>query len=143
MVSFLTNCPQCGVMIPKDTPCPDCRLSDRGQQEIESDQATAVEFARRMKVHTRNYTIFMILMFVAGLVSLLTAGMWSAVIYRGDVRAFLLIGVLTVFAGGLNLFLWFSKSFFPLDVHCPACELRLEDLGIVEHCCPSCSAYLR
>lgn len=144
MVSFFTNCPECGAMIAKDSPCPACDWSEQSQQEgAVSDQAFVQEFAQRMKVHTRNYLIFMLLMFAAGFVSLLTAIMWFLVIYQGDIGAFLMIGVLTVCTGGLNLMLWFSKKVFPTDIFCPACNLHLVDMDMVDHSCPSCSAHLR
>jgi hypothetical protein len=131
-------------MIAKGSPCPECDWSEQSQQEgAVSDQVIMQEFARRMTVHARNYFIFMLLMFAAGLVSLLTAVMWCLVIYTGDIGAFLMVGVLTVFTGGLNVFLWFSKKFFPVDIFCPACNLHLEDLDMVDRACPSCSARLR
>ena len=143
MVSFLTNCPECGAMIAKDTACPECDWSDQNQEDAVIDQATMLEFARRMRVHARNYVLFMVLMFAAGLVSLLTVVMWFFVIYRGHIGAFVMVGVLTVFTGGLNTLLWFSKKVFPVDVFCPACNLQLLDLEMVDRCCPSCSAHLR
>lgn len=143
MVSFLMNCPQCGVMIPKDRPCPDCHWSDRDEGTAVSDQSIVREFARRLRKHSRNYAIFMMLMFASGLVSLLTAVMWCLVIYRGSTGAFLLVGVLTVATGILNALLYCSKKLFPVDVLCPACDLHLQDPSLVDHDCPSCGALLR
>ncbi len=130
-------------MIAKDSRCPECDWSGGTREDTVSGEATVQEFARRMKVHARNYLIFMMLMLIAGLVSLLTAGMWAFVIYRGNVGAFVLIGVLTLVAGGLNALLWFSRKVFPVDVFCPACNLHLVDLDMVDRYCPSCAVHLR
>ncbi len=108
-----------------------------------SGEATVQEFTRRIKVHARNNLIFMMLMLVAGLVSLVTAGMWILVIYRGNLGMLVLIGLLTLVAGGLNALLWFSRKVFPVDVFCPACDVHLMDLDMVDRSCPSCAVDLR
>jgi len=142
MSSFLMKCPQCSTMIAKGNPCPDCNWSDKGEEERQADLHLAEEFARRQKTHTRNYAVYMVLMIGTGLIGLLTAYMWFRFIYFGDVVAFVRIGLLTVLTAGLGVVLKFSKKICPIDLNCPACNVRLDQLGVPTDQCPSCSAQL-
>jgi hypothetical protein len=141
--SFLMNCPQCGLMIPKGGPCAECHWSENAGAAKDSDQDTVRVFAAGRRVHVRNYAIFMVLAFATGLVSLVTAGMWIKVIYFGDVVAFLLIGLLTAVSAILGATTGCAKRLFPVDLNCPSCEIRLDELGIDGDHCPNCSARLK
>ena len=141
--SFLMNCPQCGVMIPRDSVCTDCHWSEQGEAEGDTGQDFVQEFAARRQTHYRNYAIFVGLKFAAGFIGLITAVMWFMVIYRGSVVAFVLVGLFTVAAGLLGALTAYAKKLFPFDLHCPSCEIRLDELGTDGDHCPSCSALLQ
>jgi hypothetical protein len=130
-------------MIPKDGPCPDCHWSDKGEAGAELDRDTVLAFALGRKKHTRNYAIFMVLIFATGFVGLVTAVMWFRVIYSGSLIAFVAIGLLTVATGILSVVLAWAKKVFPVDLNCPSCDIRLDELGALGSHCPSCSALLQ
>ena len=85
----------------------------------------------------------MVLAFATALVAMLTACMWFRFMYFGSVGAFLMIGVLTLFAGGLSVVTAFSKKLFPTALNCPACEIRVDELGLDGNHCPNCSVQLK
>ena len=141
--SFLMDCPQCGSTIPKGGPCAGCHWSENAEAAGDSDQDTVRAFAARRQVHLRNYAIFMILMFATGLVGLITAAMWVKVIYFGDLVAFVLIGFLTAATGILGVMLACARRLFPVDLNCPSCNIRLDELGTDCDHCPNCSVQLK
>jgi len=141
--SFLMDCPQCGSMIPKGGPCPECHWSENAAAAEDSDREMVGSFAARRRVHVRNYAIFMVLALTTGLVSLITAFMWIRVIYLGDILAFVLIGLLTVASGILGVTTSCAKKLFPVDLNCPSCEIRLDELGTDGDHCPNCGARLK
>jgi hypothetical protein len=141
--SFLMNCPQCGLMIPKGGPCAECHWSENAGTAKDSDQDMVRAFAARRQVHLRNYAIFMVLTFATGLVSLITAFMWFKVIYFGDLVAFVLIGLLTAATGILGVTTACAKKLLPVDLNCPSCDIRLDELGTDGDHCPNCSARLK
>lgn len=143
MVSFFMSCPQCGASIPKDGPCTACNWSDRGEDAAVIDQATVEAYALRFRTHATNYAVYMVLMFGTGLLGVLTAYMWWRVIYTGSVGAFLMIGLLTVATGMSSVVLFFAKKLFPVDLNCPACNIRLDEVGTNGNHCPNCSAQLK
>jgi hypothetical protein len=85
----------------------------------------------------------MVLVLATGLVALLTSGMWFRLMYLGDWSAILSIGLLTVATGILSVLLACAKKLFPVDLNCPSCEVRLDELGALGKHCPSCSALLK
>ena len=143
MTSLLMDCPQCGLTIPNGGPCADCHWSENAEAARDSDQDMVQAFAARRRVHVRNYTIFMVLAFAAGLVALITAVMWFMVIYFGDLVAFVSIGFLTLAAGILGAMATCAKKWFPVDLNCPSCDIRLDELGTDGGHCPNCSARLQ
>lgn len=143
MTSMLTRCPECGVTYAKDTVCPDCGYSDRGEAGVEQDRETVTAFAERLRVHRRNYAAYMVLMFATGLFGMFTSYLWLKVIFTGDVIAFVLIGVCTVLTGISTLLLIFSEKFLPKHLNCPQCEMSLDELGFEGTTCPGCTALLR
>lgn len=145
-MSMLRKCEQCHAMIAKGQPCPECHWHDAEEQEEGAPPPpveTLHEFARREATHMRNYMFYMVTMIGTGLVGLLTAIMWFRFIFFGDIRAFLLIVVLSVVTGGLGLLVKFFNYVCPTALHCPACELRLDQLGTIAPHCPNCSAQLK
>ena len=143
MKSFLIDCPQCGVMIAKDMPCPECQWVDQGDDSAEKDRLTMQLFSRRMRIHKRNYAVFMILTLATGLIGMLTAVMWALVIYRGSLIALVGVGLMTVLSGVLAVLLFCSKKLFPTELYCPACDIQLDQLGTIGAKCPSCYAQLK
>ena len=143
MVSFLRNCPQCGSMIAKDGPCPDCHWTDKVQEDETLDYEIALEFSRREKIATRNYAIFMVLMLGTGLIGLLTAAAWLKLIFTGDIFALIWIVLFTILTGGLSVMLALSKKLFPTHLNCPTCGIPLEELPADASHCPSCNIQLR
>ena len=143
MVSFLMKCPQCVAMIPKGGPCPDCHWSEKHEGDVPTDQGTMLEFARRQKIHTRNYGVFMMLTLGTGLIGLLTAIMWIFVIYNGSLIAFFLVALFTVLTGVLSVVLAMSRKLFPVNLNCPSCDIGLEELMMSGDHCPSCDVQLK
>ncbi len=141
--SFLMSCPQCSLTIPKGGPCADCHWSENAGAAKDSNQDMARAYAARRRVHLRNYVIFMFLAFTTALVGLITAFMWIRVIYLGDVLAFMLIGFLTVATGILGVVTACARKFLPVDLNCPSCSIRLDELGTDGVHCPNCSAQLK
>jgi len=142
-MSFLANCPQCNSMIPKGGPCSECHWSEHAEAAGVSEEDVVRAFAARRRVHVRNYAIFMALALTAGFVSLLTAVMWFRVIYMGSVVAFFLIGFLTVASGLLAVATACIKKLFPVDLNCPCCDTRVDEVGTDGGHCPNCSARLQ
>jgi ssDNA-binding Zn-finger/Zn-ribbon topoisomerase 1 len=145
VATFLVTCPKCRAMIAKDMPCPDCHWSEAAECEGDEQPVGDVqrEFARRESIHKRNYLTFMVIMLATGFVSLLTAVMWFRFIYRGSILAFFLIILLTVATAALGVTLKFAKKWFPVDLNCPACNVRLDQLGVSGTDCPACSTRLK
>lgn len=144
MTSFLATCQRCGTTIAKGSPCPDCRWSEDGPSSdvSASHDDTLTDFALRYQVHKRNYLVFMLLSFTAGLIGLITAVMWAMVIFRGSLLAFISIGFFTILTGVLAGFSYLARQWMPYELNCPNCEIRLDELGPVPSVCPSCSAQL-
>jgi hypothetical protein len=103
---------------------------------------SAVEFAARKKIHERNSIISMLLMMTTGLFGVLTAAMWALFIYRGNIFAFFMIGVFTVLTTIVGFAIKFSRRHFPIELCCPGCEVRLDNLGMKTETCPSCGTLL-
>jgi len=141
--SFLMDCPECGLTIPKGGPCEECHWSENAEAARDSDQDLVRAYAARRRVHVRNFAIFMVLVLAAGFVALITALMWFLVIYFGDLQAFLLIGFLTVASAILGAGAACAKKLFPVDLNCPSCNIRLDELGTDGDHCPNCRARLK
>lgn len=141
-VSMFSKCPQCGATIVKDTPCPDCRFQENAPP-AEQQSNLIEEYASRRQKHTQNYTIFMVMMFALGLVGLLCAWCWFLMIFRGSVLAFVGIVIFTITMAVLGYMLKISKTLFPTEFTCPACNVRLDEMPLNEGHCPGCSVKLR
>lgn len=141
--SFLMDCPACGLTIPKGGPCEDCHWSENAEAAGDSGQDLVRVFASRRRVHVVNYAIFMVLALVAGFVAMITAVMWFLVIYFGDIQAFLLIGFLTGVSAILGVVAACAKKLFPVDLNCPSCSIRLDELGTDGGLCPNCRVRLK
>jgi hypothetical protein len=143
MASLLMPCPQCRSMIAKGYPCPDCNWSEQVESDGTPDADFVAEYAHREKMHLRNYTLYMILMLGTGLVGALTAYMWFRFMYMGSIRAFIMVGFLTILTAGLGVAVKFSGNFWPTRFNCPACDVRLDQIGLSGESCPGCSIRLK
>ena len=143
MASMLMDCPQCHAMIAKGTICPECRWSEKSEDEEHVDQDHRLEFARREDIHNRNYLIFMVLKIATGLVAMFTGFMWFRFIYLGNIAALFWIVLLTLLTAGLGFLLTCAKKFFPTDLNCPGCDFQVDKLGIATSDCPSCGIPLK
>ena len=130
-------------MIPKGGPCPDCHWTENAETATGYNLDMVREHAARRQVHGQNYAIFMVLAFVAGFVSLITAIMWIRLIYLGDIGAFFMIGFLTVASGILAGVAACAKKLFPIELNCPSCDIRLDELGTIGDHCPNCDTQLK
>jgi hypothetical protein len=139
--SLFGQCPSCGATIPKGTPCPSCHHAENAPP-AEQQQSVMEEYARRKQTHTQNYTIFMVLMFVLGVVGLLSAYCWFRTIFRGDVLCFFFALILGAIGAGIGYVLKLSKKFLPTEYQCPACNIRLDEMPLNDGHCPGCSAKL-
>ncbi len=141
--SFLMSCPQCGLTIPKGGPCADCHWSENAGAANDSNQNMVRAYAARRRAHLRNYAIFMALAFTTAMVGLITAIMWFKFIYLGDIIAFVRIGFLTVATGILGVVAACARKWLPVDLNCPSCNVRLDELGTDGDYCPNCSTQLK
>lgn len=139
--SYLINCPQCGLMIPKDDSCANCHWSENAETARESKQKMVRSFAARRRIHVRNYAIFMALEFAAGLVGLITALLLVMVFYLRNI-GLVLVGCSLAATGILGAIAACARKLFPIDLNCPACEIRLDELGTGGNLCPNCDAQL-
>jgi hypothetical protein len=159
-MNFLVNCARCGNWIARGSVCPNCHYEgDQPKEESNPDDPEAppkpnyaVEYWRRHRRHMRNYTIFMGLILLTALVAIYTAYLWYRVIYTPhspfgpglwNIAAFILVGlanVVTLIMGGL---IAASKRLFPREMYCPACNVRLDELGLTRGRCPGCNVLLR
>ena len=144
MSSFLSKCQKCGAMIAKGGTCPECRWSEKGEAEGggAASEEMIEEYQRRKGTHTKNYTIFMVLMFGAGLAGVLIASCWTLAIFRGSILAMIMLIPLHIILAVLGFMLKMSKRMFPTDINCPNCDLRVDELGLDAGCCPGCKAQL-
>jgi hypothetical protein len=151
-------------MTAKGSPCPECHYSPNAPKKAEGQegQDSVTEFARRRQVHTRNFAIFMGL--AMGEVAIVITLVVLAFIMRGTRRrvqwgmvdddqleiavsshqGFWWLAILLLVAlGVVSLLLWKCKTLWPVDLNCPSCEIRLDELGDIPNSCPSCQAQLR
>src|SRR5262245_19668563 len=143
MSSFLSKCQRCGAMIAKGGTCPECRWSENAETGGgEATSASFEEYERRRAIHTKNYTIFMGLMFGAGLAGVMIAWCWLLAIYRGSVLAMIMLIPLHIALAAFGYMLKVSKRVFPVDINCPNCDVRLDEIGLDAGCCPGCKAQL-
>ncbi len=85
----------------------------------------------------------MALAFTTAMVGLITAIMWFKFIYLGDIIAFVRIGFLTVATGILGVVAACARKWLPVDLNCPSCNVRLDELGTDGDYCPNCSTQLK
>jgi hypothetical protein len=150
-MGFLVNCARCGNWIARGSVCPNCHYEgDQPAEQSNPDDSEAspkpnyaVEYWHRRRRHMRNYVIFMVLILATGVVGLYTAYLWWRVIFTGSIGAFVLIGVATVVTFILGGLIAASKQLFPREMYCPACNVRLDELGLNHGRCPSCNVLLR
>jgi hypothetical protein len=124
-------------------------------------------YEARHRLHLRNSMIYMgslfgtgaaviLLFFITMIDSFLFAdsvdpvrNVQDAIHYRKRVRyetpgwvapAQLGLGVLAV---GMGAFVVVCKRVFPIPLLCPKCDVRLDEIGLFDGCCPQCKTKLR
>jgi hypothetical protein len=55
----------------------------------------------------------------------------------------IVIAVLMVTWGALSVMAWKCRDWWPVALHCPACDARLDELGENPDRCPACIVRLR
>jgi hypothetical protein len=126
--------------------CPNCRHSDNPEAaagQTQRQEEILTEYQRRHSAHMRNYTAFMILMFGTGILGIISAVLWFRFIFRGDVLAAILLIPTNIFLLILGYMLKISKRLLPVELNCPGCDVRIDELGLNSGHCPSCHVRLR
>jgi hypothetical protein len=156
-VSMFDKCPKCSNLIVKGQACPTCRTDPDGSGSTPEGESFRAEYETRRRLHVRNYTIYMVLMMGLGLVSLsLGALVYTSMGGRFAARAtahasgqsislvmllaYCGLGVLWVV---FSVLLYLRKLLFPIELNCPKCDIRLDEIGMTDDCCPGCRALLR
>ncbi|MDP7017492.1 MAG: serine/threonine-protein kinase [Pirellulaceae bacterium] len=141
--TYLMSCPQCGFIIPPGSHCAVCEWSENAEGTGERGEVIARAFAARRRVHLRNLTISMALQLATGLGGLMTLGMWGVMMVVGPIIGIVLLGAMTAGAASLALLTAGVRKLLPVDLKCPACEVRLDELTFVDDHCPYCDSRLR
>jgi hypothetical protein len=152
--SLLAKCSKCGNMIAKGTRCPECRYSENEEDQDEERQyELARQYQEDVHRHKKNYTTFMILMLLTGFFGLVTAVMWVMLIFRGriigpgfvfgPVGSFICLGLANLIVVILGYLTNVSKKLFPIEINCPVCGIRLDEVGLEDDGCPGCKNRLR
>jgi hypothetical protein len=145
MSSFLDKCKKCGSMIAKGTPCPNCHYSEKDQGEGGGGgPALMGEYRRRHRIHIRNYAIFMGLILAAGLLGAGTGAIWWRRIGHGvpgGAGLILVVGLALLSLLAMVL-VPVARIYLPHALHCPGCEVRLDEMKLNDGCCPGCHARL-
>ena len=141
MLSFLANCPDCGVLIAKDSACSNC-----GSYALLGDQvdvaAIGVEYARRYRRHQRNYLIYMGLTIAAGFMTL--GGVATILrVLLGRPSAMIMISALAALAMFAGFASFFAARWFPIALMCPSCDTRIDEVGLDNGFCPACKIVLK
>lgn len=144
MSSFLVDCPKCKNLIARNSICPNCNYA--GESEDGSSVNVAVEcceeFAKRRQTHSTNFGISFGLKMGAGFFALLTLVCWSLFLFRGNVFAFVGVGIFTAMSGVFGWIIYNAEQFYPIALCCPQCEERLDTLNIEYDRCPNCNTQL-
>lgn len=151
-MEFLARCAHCGVVSYPEHLCPG--------REPETTHAVEhlVELERRRERHRSNYVKFMgvtvawaVLTMVIEVKAVLFDHYFSPVwtilnIFSITLRQFLLDCFGDVLLGIAWLLLTVAmtrcRSWWPIEVLCPRCEQRLDDLGMKMSHCPGCQLWL-
>lgn len=141
-MTFLTKCANCGALIPPNAICPGCFHASEDCFPS-NNVALRVDYAKSMSRHNRNYTIFVLLILSSAFIALLTAFMWKLFIYRGNVLALRYIAVFTILTAMLGFITTQSRKWFPIEVFCPSCKTRIDELGLKDGRCEGCNATLK
>jgi hypothetical protein len=113
-------------------------------------------YAEREQQHTRNYTLYMVLSFLLGLLSLAIIALVVMAYFtnaaapagpRGELgmaATYLLwaglLGLVWLVIAGVRLV---CTQTMPVALHCPRCSVRVDEIGLMEGCCPNCRSRLR
>lgn len=144
MSSFLVDCPNCKNVIAKNSICPNCNYggesADGGTVNVASECCD--EFARRRAIHNKNFGMSFALKMGAGFFGLLTMICWALFLFRGNVIAFIGVGITTVMSGIFGWVIFNIEQLYPIALHCPQCDSRLDNLNMEYDNCPCCQTKL-
>jgi len=149
-MGLLMKCPQCSNTI-GGLPCPNCHYSDKPADDAQ-DLALREDYRRRKELHVRNYAIWMWLLFalVADSFFLMIVG-WFFRRRRWGVQPAgfgtsfeLEIASLVLIVAwiGLAVAVTRCKRWFPTELNCPSCNVRLDELKLESEYCPGCNIKL-
>jgi hypothetical protein len=140
-----------------------------GEPQAQAQECLA-EYEERRRVHVRNYAIYMCSIFGAlaavfliviimvadsyntgKRVGAATRGLNDKLVYGRNPNlppetpawaklAQVGLGVVVVVLGG---FVLVSKRIFPIPLLCPQCEVRVDEIGLIDGRCPKCQVRLR
>jgi hypothetical protein len=126
-----------------------------------SDSEFRIQYESHRQRHVGNYTICMLLRMALGVVSLGTlvlAYIETVAIYgqrsqERPLESFGLFGTslttLLVFCGlgllwaALSVLVYFREALFPVELNCPKCAVRVDEIGLIDGHCPKCQVQLR
>jgi ribosomal protein L32 len=147
VTSFMAKCEKCGAMIIPDTVCPNCHHSSRQipatDEMAQDEQMLLQEYQRRSSRYFTNYLAYTVVMMMAGAAGLAAAVGWLLLIYRASLLGLILVAVGTPAAAILGWMVKAANRLFPRELVCPACNGRIEAMGLTEGHCPSCAARLQ
>ncbi len=147
MTSFMAKCEKCGAMIIPDTVCPNCHHSSK-KAETQDDQRPDEQelisrFQRRSNRYFTNYVCYGAIVIMAGAAGLTAAVGWVLLIFLGSLLGIILVIIATPAAAILGWMVKVSDRMFPRELVCPACNGRIESMGLREGHCPNCAVRLQ
>lgn len=144
MSSFLVDCPNCKNLIARNSICPNCNYAGEGADGSTINVAAncCEEFARRREIHNKNFGMSFVMKMGAGFLGLVTTICWALFLFRGNVIAFIGVGLTTVMSGIFGWVIFNLEKFYPIALNCPECETRLDTLNVEFDQCPNCNTKL-
>jgi hypothetical protein len=142
-MGLLVKCEKCNCLYMPGTSCPNCNT---GGGDDTGD--VAGEYARRKEQHKTAYTAFMCRGMAGGIAGLVMFVWFIILTFRGwrafDPLVLLVAGGLLLFAAAISVVahMYLIKNKDCLEVHCPACDTRVDEFPIENGCCPGCNVKL-
>ena len=116
------------------------------------------EFQRRLRIHRINYAIYMTAMLLLGMVGAIGAFLGVLSMYGGEVLGVILSCkedglravaapfptelLLLILGAALGIFLATTRKKLPIELCCPTCNARLDELCMQLDHCPGCCTCL-
>lgn len=151
-MSYLVRCPKCRCLSDRAHTCPD------GEEQDDAARVHIRELERRRLQHRRNYTRYMALLLALAALTLLLEVRYLTL----DRYWFPVETILTMFSTSLwqllvnfaldylLVLLWLllalgvsrCRSWWPIELACPRCNVRLAELDMKLSHCPGCQLWL-